>query len=295
MLTHPSLKTFFNDRLAEAWYDPALRKAKLHSLADRAEPYALRIAPKKVKGLVVSVDTQDDRLELQLTGWAEGSEAWAMDYDTIDGDPFEDKVWSDLTDYVNTPVGHANGYHLPISATIIDAGGHRTHAVYNYVRMRLIPRPMAIFGAKDNRALPLSKAKPQDVKWRGQVDKHGVHTRQVGTVQCKNWLMGAISVSADCDPEDRRIHFSEQLPPQYFHGLVTEIYRPETGRYEKKTGIERDGIVARNEPLDLWTYAYAATHHEELLWHKRGLERWPVPIETLKKTETHKPKFYIPE
>ena len=293
MLNHPGLKTFFNDRLALAWYDPALRRAKLHSLADRAEPYPLRVCPAKVKGLTLSVDTQDDRLELQLTGWAEGSEAWVLDYGRLEGDPAEDRVFGDLTDYANTPVGREGGDHLPISAVIIDAGGHRTHAVYNFARLRLVTRPMAIFGAKDSRAPALSKAKAQDIKWRGQVDKQGVYTRQVGTVYCKNWLMGAIAASADCEPEDRKVHFSERLGLEYFNGLVTEFYRPETGRYEKKRGEERDGIIARNEPLDLFTYAYAATHHEDLLWHKRGLERWPLPVEVGKKAQ--KKGFYIPE
>lgn len=293
MLTHPGLKTFFNDRLAIAWYDPALRKAKLHSLADRAEPFALRVAPANVRGVVLSVDTQDDRLELMLTGWADGLECWGLDYDILHGDPFEDAVWARLTEYALAPVLCANGNYFPISATVIDAGGHRTHAVYNYVRSRVIPRPMAIFGAKDRRALPLSKAKPVDVKWRGQVDRQGVHIRQVGTIMCKDWIMGAIAQSADVDPPDRKIHFSEQLPPQFFHGLVTEAYRPETGRYAKKTGDDRDTPTARNEPLDLMVYAYAAIHHEELMWHKRGLERWPVPIEAGKKAD--RPKIWIPD
>jgi phage terminase large subunit GpA-like protein len=287
------LKTFFNNRLALAWYLPELRKAQLHTLADRAEPYALRVAPKGVKGLVVSVDTQDNRLEYQLTGWADGSEMWVIDYGTFEGDPFEDKVWVQLTDYCNAPVGREGGDHLPISACIVDAGGHKTHAVYNWARQRFVSRPMAIFGAKDKRAVALSRPKAQDVRWRGQIDKQGVHTRQVGTVYCKHWLMGAITASVECQPHERRIHFSEQLQPDYFNGLITEFYRPETGRFEKKKGDDKEGNTARNEPLDLCVYAYAAIHHEDLMWFKTGMERWPIPLELGKKPE--RKQIWIPD
>ena len=268
----PALKTFVNDRLAEAFYDPALRAMKLHSLADRGEPYPLRVAPEKVKGITAGVDTQNDRLECQLTGWGDNMEGWALDYIVFDGDPADEAVWIKLADYLNTPVPRQDGLYLPISATAIDAGGHRTHAVYNFVRMRLITRPMAIFGSKMNRDPPLGKPKPQDVTWRGRTDKNGVFTRQVGTVYCKKWFLGQLATSAEQSPELRTFHFSEQFAHDYFKGLLSEIYNPKKDRYDKiKPGI-------RNEPLDITVYSYAAAHHEDLQWHKKGAERWPVPI-----------------
>ncbi len=282
-----TLKTFFNDRLALAWFLPELRKAQLHTLADRAENYPLRAAPLAVLGITGSVDTQDDRLEVQLTGWGEHMQMWVLDYHIIPGDPADDATWAALADYINTPIQRADGKFLPVSATLIDAGGHRTHAVYNFVRARQIARPIAGFGAKDNRAPALGRPKAQDVIWRGLTDKHGVHTRQVGTVYCKKWLIGEIAVSADRDPGTRTVHFSEQLPLTYFEGLVSEFYAPETDRYKKK----KAGI--RNEPLDLCVYGYAAAHHEDLNWHKRGMERWPAPIDVNKPEE--KKKLWIPK
>jgi phage terminase large subunit GpA-like protein len=286
------LKSFVNNILAEEWEDPRLEKLRLHELSDRAEAYPLRVAPSPVRGLILSVDTQDDRLEYSLIGWEPGLKAWVLDYDVIRGDPMENAVWITLTDYANTPVGHEDGHHLPISAVIVDAGGHRTQAVYNFVRGRHVTRPIAIFGAKPVTAEVLGKEKRVDVRWNGQTDPQGVATRQVGTIRCKDWLTGALKNSAECPPEDRRVHFSEQLPPAYFAGLVTEFYRPETGRYEKKKGEDKDGNY-RNEPLDLFVYNYAATHHEGLMWHKQGMERWPVPIEIGKKPE--RKQIWIPD
>jgi hypothetical protein len=74
---------------------------------------------------------------------------------------------------------------------------------------------------------------------------------------------------ADKAHETRHVHLSEDLPPEYFRGLVSETYNPAKNRFEKRTG-------ARNEPLDTWVYAYAATHHPELRLHRRTKMDWDV-------------------
>ncbi|HZF98695.1 MAG TPA: terminase gpA endonuclease subunit, partial [Pseudoxanthomonas sp.] len=68
--------------------------------------------------------------------------------------------------------------------------------------------------------------------------------------------------------EARLVHFSEDLPREYFPGLVSEIYNPVKNRFEKK--------VIRNEPLDTWVYAYAAAHHPELRLHRYTKADWEV-------------------
>jgi phage terminase large subunit GpA-like protein len=69
------------------------------------------------------------------------------------------------------------------------------------------------------------------------------------------------------DPAARLTHFSDQLPPDYFAGLVSESYNPAKNRFEKKRG-------ARNEPLDTWGYSYAAAHHPELRLHRYTAADW---------------------
>ena len=49
-------------------------------------------------------------------------------------------------------------------------------------------------------------------------------------------------------------HFSADLPDEYFAGLISEVYNPSRARFEKRRG------ALRNEPLDTWVHAYAATH-----------------------------------
>src|SRR5690606_14959715 len=122
----------------------------------------------------------------------------------------------------------------------VDAGGHRTEAVKNYVRQRKISRPICIFGAVPNNAPILSRGKPADVTWNGKTDKRGIMIHHVGTVAAKHYLYSRLSADAERQADARLVHFSDQLPNEYFPGLVSEVYNPVKNRFEKK--------VTRNEP-----------------------------------------------
>ncbi|MDR3444708.1 phage terminase large subunit family protein [Dyella sp.] len=269
------LKTFVNDRLAEAWEDPAMRAVKHNVIADRAEPYSLRTAPRGVLAMTVGVDTQDNRLAVHFIGWGRGLTWWTIDYVELPGDPAEDAVWDALTELLNKGIEHELGGTLVAEASAVDAGGHRTEAVKAFVRARRVRRPLCIFGAVPNNAPVLSKGKLEDVTWRGKVDKRGVMIHHVGTVGIKHWLYSRLSVDADKNKDrsdktsaDRLCHMSDELPPDYFGGLVAETYNPSKNRFEKRKG------APRNEPLDTWVYAYAAAHHPELRLHRLSKADW---------------------
>ena len=261
------LKTFMNDRLAEPWEDAAMRAVRHNAIADRAEPYKLRTAPLGVLSITAGVDTQDNRLAVQIVGWGQGLAFWVLDYVELPGDPADEAVWTALTELLNTPILHASGCMMRVEAYAHDMGGHRTEAVKHYVRQRRVRRPMAIFGATSNNAPILSKGKMADVDWRGRLDKRGVLTYQVGTVAAKHWLYGRLSTDAEKDSATRTTHFSDELDPNFFAGLVSETYNPAKNRFEKRRG-------ARNEPLDTWVYAYAAAHHPELRLHRNTRADW---------------------
>lgn len=261
------LKTFINDRLAQAWEDPAMRAVRQNVLRDRADPYRLRTAPEGVLAITAGVDTQDNRLAVHITGWGRGLAAWTLDYLELMGDPENDDVWVALTELLNKPIEHAAGAPLRVEAVCIDAGGHRTEAVKNFVRKRLVRRPLVIFGAVPNNAPVLSRGNLVDVNWRGKLDKRGITVHHVGTVGIKHLLYARISTDADKPAESRLVRLSEDLPPEYFAGLVSETYDPRKNRFVKRGGT-------RNEPLDTWVYSYAATHHPELRLHRLSRAEW---------------------
>ncbi|MFA5922336.1 MAG: phage terminase large subunit family protein [Methylococcaceae bacterium] len=261
------LKSFLNSRLAVAWEDPSMRAVKMNVIADRVESYRLRTAPVGVCAVTAGVDTQDNRLAVQIVGWGKGMACWVLDYVELMGDPADDAVWVALTELLNKSIDHINGHKLPVLATAIDAGGHRTEAVKDYVRRRMIRRPMVIFGAIPNNAPVLSKPKAQDVNWKGQLNKRGVHIQHVGTVAVKNVLFGRLATDGDKEQNERMVHFSEDLPNDFFSGITSETFDPRANRFIKKRG-------ARNEPLDCFVYAYAAAHHQELRLHLHTKAKW---------------------
>lgn len=272
---HARLKTFTNDRKAVGWEDAAMRNVKHNAIADRAESYPVRMAPHGVLVITAGVDTQDNRLAVHITGWGRGMAFWTLDYVELSGDPASDEVWTALTELLNTPILHACGATMRIEAVAIDAGGHRTEAVKAYVRDRRTKRPLAIFGAVPNNAPVLSKGKLHDVDWKGRSDKRGVMVHHVGTVGIKHWLYSRLSTDADKAPEQRLTHFTDQLPGEYFPGLVSETYDPRKNRFVNRRG-------ARNEPLDTWVYSYAATHHPEVRLHRLTRADWDAKEAMLK-------------
>jgi phage terminase large subunit GpA-like protein len=262
------LKTFINDRLAETFEDPAMRAVKHNVIRDRVEPLPLRIAPPWILAVTAGIDTQDNRLPVQLVGWGRGMRCFPLDYVELPGDPNDDDVWNALTDLLNQPIQSALGGLLRVEASLQDAAGHRTEAVKAFSRKKLLRRHMVGFGAVPNNAPVLSKGKLQDINWRGQLDKRGVTIHHVGTVAIKHRLYSWISADADKQPDARMVRFSDELPPEYFGGLVSETYNPTKNRFEKRRG------GPRNEPLDTWVYAYAATHHPELRLQKATKADW---------------------
>ena len=261
------LKTFVNDRLAEPWEDAAMRNVRHNAIADRAEAYPLRTAPAGVLAVTAGIDTQDNRLAVHIVGWGRGMAFWTLDYVELPGDPAQDQVWVSLTELLNKPIERQGGGTLRVLAMAQDAGGHRTEAVKYYVRQRRVQRPMVIFGATANNAPVLGKGKLADVDWKGRNDKRGVNIYQVGTVAAKHWLYSRLGADAEKSTEDRQTHFSDELPPEFFSGLVSESYNPSKNRFEKRRG-------ARNEPLDTWVYAFAAAHHPELRLHRNSRADW---------------------
>jgi phage terminase large subunit GpA-like protein len=289
------LKVFVNDRLAETWEDETTRRVQHDKIADRAETYPLRTAPEGVLCITAGIDTQDNRLAVQLVGWGRRQAFWVLDYVEIFGDPAGDEVWHALTTLLTQPIQHASGGTLYVEGMAQDAAGHKTEDVKAFIRRarRLgVRRPLCIFGAVPNNAPILDKGKQADVTWRGKTDKNGIVIYHVGTVEAKKWLYSRLSLDAKHDEEHlqtlqteeaaartqgratvpvppalRQCHFSAELPQMYFPGLTSETFDPAKNRYVKKRSV-------RNEPLDTWVYAFAATHHPELRLHRATESDW---------------------
>jgi phage terminase large subunit GpA-like protein len=277
------LKRFINTALGEVWEDDRTKDLTPHSLLDRAEPYALREVPPGCLVITAGVDTQDDRLAVQLVGWGADNRRWILDWLELPGSPGRGKVWDDLTEYLSQPLTNSAGRTLHIEATAIDSGGHYTHEVYQYVRLRRIRRPLAIKGrSTPGSAILASRPSAVDVNTRGRVIRDGAKLWMVGTDSAKHAIYNALISDTDQPPENRLVHFSGDLALEYYQQLIAETFDPEKNKWLLRKG-------RRNEALDTAVYAMAASQHPEIRVHAKRPADWQRLAEQLESDKSNPP------
>ncbi len=264
---HTLMQVFYNTRLGLSYRNSeSFTSAK--ELQNRAEPYAPRVLPDAALVATMAVDTQGNRLELTIEAWAPGLEHWVLDYIILIGSPAEPpgtegSVWQRLDEIRRTPLLHASGRPIMISAYGIDAGGANTQDVYNYGSVRKGMNCTVLHGAtRPNRPIIGSMPRRVDIEWGGTKTPGGVELWEVGTDVAKDHLFNRMKL----EEGSGAMHFHDQLPAEWYEGLVVEQPRM---RYVKGRAI-REYVKpngARNEPLDLSVYNLAIAH-------QLGLHKW---------------------
>lgn len=265
---HTLMQVFYNTRLGLSYRNSEVTTTA-KQLQDRAEAYAPRVLPDAALVLTMAVDTQANRLEVQIEAWGPGMEHWVVDYIPLIGSPAvppdtPGSVWQRLDEIRRTPFAHASGSKpIMISAYGIDAGGANTQDVYNYGAARRHLNCVVLHGAtRPNRPIMGSAPSRVDIEWGGTKTPGGVELWQVGTDVAKDYLFARLQVLDG----PGAMHFHDKLPATWFEGLVVEQLRIKhvKGRavreYVKPSG-------ARNEPLDLSVYNLAIAY-------QLGLHKW---------------------
>ena len=260
------LKVVYNTMFGKLWEERGdlddeetlLARREDYGTRDDGTPVEL---PEGVLVLTCGVDTQDDRLEYEVVGWGHYYESWGIKKGMILGDPNEDMVWLRLDDVLDHVYCFGNGRGLRISRTFVDSGGHKTQSVYKQCRVRANKQVFAIKGDGKPNA-PLTK--PPSM----------VNILVNGTAVAKTWLftIGVNAAKADLlkgalrvlEPGPRYCHFPKNPDAgydyNYFVGLLSETEETKTERGRVTTIWRKLPGHARNEPLDLRNYNYAAIH-----------------------------------
>lgn len=274
------LKRFINTCLAESYEDRS-RDVKPERLKERAEPYGLREIPPGCLALTCGIDTQNNRLAIQVVGWGREETCWIIDWLELPGDPVRmldeaRRGEGALIEYLKRPFTNKFGKQLFIQAVAIDTGGHHTHDVYNFVRSNAVRRLMAVKGS-NTPSKPILSPRPQaqDVNWKGKVIKGGVKLWMVGTDTAKHALVARLlgdnqlleSAEEGAPPATLKIRFAHELPDDYYAQLTSEVFDPERNKWVKRRG-------RRNEALDTWVYAAAAAQHPEIRVHAMRANDW---------------------
>ena len=245
------LQVFVNGRLGECWEDQAGDVTHPEPLMARREAWGDKV-PAPVGLITAGVDTQDDRLEVQVIGWGQDEEAWVIDYRVLWGDTQGPKLWAELDRLLSRTYPAADGRLLPISAVAVDTGGHATKAAYTFCRPRLANRIWGIKGiGGPGRPVWPKRATKTDGR-AGKLTLFGV-----GVDAAKDALYSRLRLG---DPGPGYIHFNAELDAEYFRQLTGEkiVTRYKNGRPYRAWQLRSPD--QRVEALDTFVYAMAALH-----------------------------------
>jgi phage terminase large subunit GpA-like protein len=267
-----AMQTYCNTRLGLP-FDGSEATTTAQQLAARAEPYPARSLPDRALVLTAWFDTQPNRLEGTLIAWGPQLEWWVLDHIILWGSPTaspEDpgSVWAQLDEIRRTPLAHASGALIRISAYGIDSGGANTQDVYNYGSQRERLGCLVTKGhSLRNKPIIATKPTPQEIDWQGQRTPDGVKLWMMGVDTAKDHIFNRLRLTEGAGA----MHTHQQLDPDWYEGLLVE--KPQT-RWHKGHAI-REYIKpngARNEPLDCAVGNLAIAHYLGL--HKWSGEDW---------------------
>lgn len=244
------MKTFINTSLGETWEERG-KSADDDSLLSRRERYEAEI-PDGVLLLTAGVDVQDDRFEVEITGWGRGYESWGIRYEKIFGDLEKDETWDRLEEYLDRELYFASGTSLLLACTCIDTGGHFTTQCYKWLK-KMERKGKRIYGIKGmgGPGIPLIHKVSTNNQYKVKVFILGVDSG-------KEILMTRLNT---VDEGPGYCHFpinaDRGYNETYIKGINSEqrVVHIKDGRpvikWVKKSGT-------RNEPLDLRNYSTAA-------------------------------------
>ena len=238
-----SLRVWTNIFLAEPWTEKA-KQLEWSYLLDRVEKYETEI-PEEVVLLTAAVDIQDDRAEIEVQGIGDEEETWSIEKHVVWGDFDKNETQDQCDDFLSKKFKHSSGIEIGITCVAVDSG-HKTKAVYRFVKKRAHRRFYAVKGSATPHAPLVTPHK----------NKHyGIFLFSIGTDTAKESLFSRLRIE---DAGPRYIHFPEGRG-------YTELYFKQLCSERLVTSIER-GVVRqkwekkfeRNEALDLKVYNMAA-------------------------------------
>lgn len=241
-------KTWTNNRKGEAWQTEGL-SVDGDGLLKRREEY-LATVPDGVLLLTAGIDTQDNRLEVEITGWGKDFESWGITYRVLRGDPTQPQVWEDLDQILTAPYEMEDGTQLFVAAALQDAMGHHTDEVYSFTYPREFRRIFASQGVG-------GAGKPVLGNLRKTKKSKGAHLAPVGVDTIKDQLFEWFKL------ETRARGFchwprNDEFGDEYFKQLTAEKkvkrYTNSLVKWEYKKTRER------NESLDCRVLSRAAVN-----------------------------------
>lgn len=280
------LKTFVNTTLGETWEEDEAERADDEQLYARREHY---LAPVPAGGLylVAGIDTQDDRIEIQIDAYGIGEERWSVDYLILHGDPGRQPVWNKLAEILGRQYEREDGTLLGISLACQDKGGHYTDEVNAFSKRIGVRKLIPVHGLRyRNRPVAMMPRKK---------DKNGCYGTGVGTDTAKTLLYQRYKLM---EPGPGYVHWPVKGPRPDSDPFDREYFRQVTAEEQIKRyrgGVAEyvwDAKKRRNEATDCSVYSLAAIR---ILQQSFGVNLAPgQPEPTSPKKKPKQRERYIP-
>lgn len=230
----------------------------------RREKYGADL-PDGVLLLTGAVDTQDNRLEYEITGWGYSEECWGICKGVILGQPDNKATWDALDAVLDKVYRFKNGTGLKVARAFIDSGGHYTSKVYEYCEKNFSKQRFAIKGTAGTPGIPLNYK-------IGKASGSKIPLVMLGVDDGKQQVMNRLAIE---EPGAKYFHFpldeeflgTRGYDELYFKGIISE--------HKKK--VKRKGVIheiweptagVRNEPLDLRVYNLACMNSIHPDWDR---------------------------
>ena len=243
------LKAWTNTEMGQTWEEEG-SEIEHNALYKRREKYNCEV-PSEVLCLTAGIDTQDDRFEIEVVGWGVDRESWGIKYQIIYGDLKQERVWNDLSAFLNQTFTKADGTKLKIIRACMDAGGHFFNQVCKFCKSRYpVILPIRGRGGFD---VPYIPRPSKNNRAQTPMFSLGVDTG-------KALIYQSLSVEDEganfCHfPRDKDTGYTED----YFKGLTAErmVMTYKKGKAQYIWKLKENG-TKRNEPFDCRNYAQAA-------------------------------------
>jgi len=246
------MKVIVCTMFAEPWDDRDGDGFEAVDLAERCEPFPKQLE-ERVCLLTAGIDLQDDRIELEVVGWAPGFESWSLLYLVLPGNPSHARVWGDLSKVLRRRWSHPLADQgLPIACAAMDTAGHKTIEAYDYVTSRQRIKGTRVWGI-------VGRGGEGRKPWPRRPSRRNKGKIDLFTVGVDGLKEGTYSKLEILEPGRGFCHFPLGRDLDYFDQLTSESRVLDYVRGQPVfRWVKPDG--ARNEALDNRVYATAAVY-----------------------------------
>ncbi|EBY7517481.1 phage terminase large subunit family protein, partial [Salmonella enterica subsp. enterica serovar Richmond] len=261
------VKTFINTTLGEPYEEAVAEKIGYEVLLEKVIRYGA-VVPERVVYLTAGIDSQRNRYEMYVWGWAPGEEVFLIDKQIIMGRHDDEDTLQRVDAVINKKYRHADGTDISISRICWDTGGIDAEIVYKRSKKHGIFRVLPVKGASVYGKPVITMPKKRN--------QNGVFLCEIGTDTAKEMLyarMGAVTAPAD-EATPYAIRFPDN--PDVFTEVEAKQLVAEELVEKLVNGKIRllwDAKGRRNEALDCLVYACAA--------YRVSVQRWQLDLEAL--------------